>query len=204
MRHAEKPDLRPFSGPGVLTRWLALTAVLLAGGCAVGPQQVAIDPDVRLASRDLGQGRGIGIEVADLRPRREIGVRDPADATATISPAGEIEQALREILSRALAGYGFVPRQAASGLRFRLELTELSYIPLEGAVTKKVQVTAAVRGIASTAAGSYTATARAGFTRELLTRPSEADNEGMINEALGSALRRLLEDEGMLEFLARP
>lgn len=182
---------------------LAAAAVLLAG-CALSPQRVEIQPDIELASANLGHNQPVNVIAVDARDSKAFGTRGGVYAdSATIMPANDVDQAIADAVRRGLQSLGFNaynPGTGATTLEVRLE--KLEYVPQPDALLSKVRLNLTLSAIAKRDNVTHTATYESSATRQFLFTPSQGTNQDLINGILGKTIQRMLNDPEMIRFLA--
>lgn len=178
--------------------------VLLLSACGLSPQVVNVAPSPQADSGTNGRNAPVRVEVHDERPQQHIGSRGGVyPDTSLIRPANNVAKALYDAVTRSLQSMGYNalnPGDAATELQLRL--TELSYVPAEGAVVNKVVITAKLEATARRGSAEHIGRYQSSVTHETPLTPSASRNEQMINDVLERTLNRLLVDPKMRAFLA--
>ncbi|MDQ2695570.1 MAG: YajG family lipoprotein [Pseudomonadota bacterium] len=184
---------------------MVVVAAMLLGSCALSPQTVALTPRVDAPSQPIGQGRTLALEVVDRRPERNFGSRGGTYQTAVISPRTDVDLAVRQALTERLRASQFnvVPYQPDAPLAMQVEILQIAYQVQEVGLLKDIHarsaIQATVRNGPTTLSGRY----QANSARRELFWPNETENEAIINEVVGEALKRLFQDQAIVNLLAR-
>lgn len=191
--------------PPMKILWMLVLTALTAG-CALSPQTVALLPRIDVQAHPIGLGRELALEVIDRRPDSAIGARGGIYDTALITPRSPADRVLWEALAERLTASGFrvVAARPDVSLGLRVELLQLTYRASGQPVVNRVEVQAAIAALVRNGPRSLTGQYQANTSQVVFTAPSEAENERLINQVLGQALVRLLQDGEVLGLLAEP
>lgn len=183
-----------------------LAAVGLSG-CAFHAQKAEIKPNVQVYGSNLGQGKPVGVIVADERDTQEIGNR----GSAVFNKAGKItsDQNLSEVFRQAifdgLKSNGFVPTDFSNSptRQLKVEIRALNYSTSTGFWTGGVDTKATIKGIATTAGISYENMYRSANEERVVFVPTADHNAELINKVVSDVLSKLFEDQALLNNLAK-
>lgn len=185
-------------------RWLAVPLFLVAGGCAISPQTVALRPTISAASANVGQGRSLALSVVDQRSRQLFGTLGGIYSdTATIGPSGDIIGPVRKAVAEALTSEGFkvLPAGSTADLDMRVRIEDISYQATGDPIVRKVAIGARVGVDAKRDGRTYSASSQVRESRDVLKAPSPAENETYLNNAVSHALQKLLGDGDLNKFI---
>mgnify|MGYP003109779048 CR=1 FL=1 len=180
------------------------TLALLATGCALSPQQIQVDPKPQVTPANIGQNSQVQVIGVDSRPQKAFGSRGGVyKDTALVMPANDVRAALEEAVRGGLQSLGynaFNPGGDATTLEVRLE--QLDYVPEEGSVVNRVNLTLTLQAEARRGDTTHTGTYKSSTQHELPFTPTAERNQAMVNDILSRSIERLLNDREMLDFLA--
>lgn len=177
---------------------------LLMGGCALSPQRIQVQPNVNVPTVNRGNNMPVQVIAVDSRERQAFGSRGGVyKETALVQPANDVHQAIAEAVRGGLQSQGFNaynPGPEATTLEVRLE--KLDYIPEQGSVVNEVTLNLELLAEARRGPTTHTGTYKSSVVHDLPFTPSAARNQTMVNDILGQAIQRMLEDPEMLNFLS--
>jgi uncharacterized lipoprotein YajG len=116
-------------------------------GCALKPQNLRIDPPVKVNESSVGNGRTIGLGVSDIRTDKKLGeVGDPNTKMVDVSVDEDPSTAVYGRLQEALAKLGFsvVPYSDATQRTLRVEIRNLELNSVKTPLTFETELRAAV------------------------------------------------------------
>ncbi|MFN3712579.1 MAG: YajG family lipoprotein [Alcanivoracaceae bacterium] len=183
---------------------VALLATSLSA-CALSPQMIDIVPKPEVVTRNAGNNEAVRVSTMDQRSSPAFGTRGGIYGDTSLIRAGNdmpgtITLAVRQGLQQ--QGFNaYNPGGQASDLEVRI--VEFSYVPEEGSVVNRVEVKTELHAVARNQRGDeFRGVYRAGNTYEQPLTPSASRNRMMLNEVLDRALRQLLADDKLLNFLS--
>ncbi|MFW1677204.1 YajG family lipoprotein [Pontibacter sp. JAM-7] len=178
---------------------LSLTFLAMLSGCsAFVAQTVQPEPQVSF-NRALPPGVRIQLETADLRRSQKLGNRLNSRNQQVPVSAIDLAATLNKSLQDAVIAAGI--NLAPSAMKFRLELTQLSYKANPEGPGQTVTVTAAMRIRLDNSAEHYMGQYSTSQEQRFVTTPNEGDNAHLINRALEATLQRGLNDPQLLDFM---
>ncbi len=183
---------------------LFLLGALLTA-CATPSHRIELTAEPALSPADVGGDRSLNLLVRDLRPQAEFGrPRQAADGESVIYTEQDVAGVVAAALDRGLQAKGFRPRQTAEldrrGVQVDLKVLQRQ---LEGS---QFVAEALLELVAVNESGRPGRRFEAQYrARQSEWRPLDGPlvSERVINGALNRALNQLLEDEKLLDFLAR-
>jgi uncharacterized lipoprotein len=183
---------------------IALLATSLSA-CALSPQMIDIVPKPEVVTRNAGNNEAVRVSTLDQRSSPAFGTRGGVYGDTSLIRAGnDMPGAITLAVRQGLQQQGFNaynPGGQASDLDVRI--VEFSYVPEEGSVVNRVEVKAELHAIARNQRGDeFRGVYRAGNTYEQPLTPTASRNQMMLNEVLDRALRQLLADDKLLNFLS--
>jgi uncharacterized lipoprotein YajG len=182
-----------------------LTFCALFAGCAFNPQTATITPTVAVMASSEGRGVTVGVRVVDERPSKSLGRRGTAyGAAAEITAAQDIATIVQNEIIEGLQKKGFSASDYSDSANPKLsvEVRLLEYSTSQGFWTGGVHIKGALKAIAVNSGKTYEKIYRTDQEERVVVVPTAETNEKWINEALSEVLRQLLDDHGLIAFLA--
>ncbi|MBF0211172.1 MAG: hypothetical protein HQK64_06075 [Desulfamplus sp.] len=190
-----------------------LCCLVVIASCADKSQTVKIVPDIPVIESNQGKGKIITVKVIDKRPNNVIGYR----SSSTVSNGGEItlSQSLEKLVLyesiKGLMKKGFNPLAAKSDdlPTLTIDIQEFRYYTSTSQWTGAVHTKATLRAYVNIN-NSSSLTKR--FYENLYTVNNEkknvvvttaAQNEKLINEMLNDVMKKLLDDNQLIEFMGK-
>lgn len=183
----------------------ALAASVMASGCAFNPQVAQINPNVEVASGDLGKDTIVAFRVVDERDTKTIGNRGAAFGKgAKITSAQDVAALVHQTIAEGLGkkGFGITDYSEDLSPRLTVELRSLEYGTSVGFWTGGVQVVAALKGVAVKDGRTYERMYRYDNEKRVVVVPTAGKNDEMLNAALNDVMTQFFDDVGMLRHLA--
>lgn len=196
----------------VLLIFMILVCSFVISGCADKPQNIRLVPDIPVVESSKGNGKMITVKVVDKRPNSVIGYR----ASSTISNGGEItlNQSLEKLVLyesiKGLAKKGFnalVCRPDEQPV-LRIEIDEFRYYTSTSFWTGGIHTKASLKAFVNLNNSNLTKR----FYENIYVVSNEkrnvvvstaAQNEKIINEMLNDVLKKLLDDNQLIEFMGK-
>lgn len=189
-----------------LTRILPLLGVaLFVAGCAVSPQQVAIEPDVdeRFPSAS-SDGITVSVRVQDSRPTTVLGTLGGTYSdSSTLTASNDIVADMETLLAGKLTDAGYDVVSEGARFQLRVDLRELSYERDTTGVGSEVRVVADLGMRIEEGSASAEQNHRRSRNQSRATRPTQEDNKMFVEEVLSEAISGLVRGERLNAFLAR-
>jgi len=182
-----------------------LTFCALFAGCAFNPQTANIAPTVAVMASSEGRGVTVGVRVVDERPSKSLGRRGTAyGAAAEITAAQDIATIVQKEIIEGLKKKGFsaLDYSDSANPKLSVEVRLLEYSTSQGFWTSGVNIKAALKAIAVKSGKTYEKMYRTDKEERVVVVPTAETNEKWINDALTEVLRQLLDDHGLIAFLA--
>ncbi len=192
---------------------LMLFCLIGIAACADKSQTVRLVPDIPVVESNQGLGKMITVKVVDRRPNNVIGYR----TSSTISNGGEIllSQSLEKLVLyesiKGLMKKGFNPLAAKpedSSPVLTIDIEEFRYYTSTSKWTGAVHTKATLKAMVNLVNPNMTKR----FYENVYTVSNEkrnivvttaAQNEKLINEMLNDIMQKLLDDNQLLEFMAK-
>ncbi len=180
---------------------LFLVSSLLLGlsACAQAPTRLLLDPDVPTANSAIGSGQLIALSVSGTPEGQRLG--DSQSRFALEKPAAPVVQAkLQELLPQ----HGFQVGGPTDSMRqLRVTVIAADHVINKGIVRDNIRVKVALQFTAETESGTLTRNYEDSREQEVAGRANIGEAGGVLNQSLGSVLRRALNDGELMAFLAR-
>ncbi len=190
--------------------WFKIAVIGLAlalQACAMKPQEIRLDPEVKVSNSTSGGGRVVGVEAHDERQSKLLGVVGAPETRHTeISSTEDAAPAIYIRVAASLKSQGFTVKPAADGddRVLRVEVTDLKYQTTKGSgVTDEVQVTATVNGRARNRDEWHDRQFTVTQKKSVGVLPGSEENTRFVNEAVAQALKDMLSDPTLIELLSK-
>ncbi|MBF0205153.1 MAG: hypothetical protein HQK67_12825 [Desulfamplus sp.] len=175
--------------------------------CADKPQNVKLMPDVPVIESNQGKGKMITVKVEDKRPNSVIGYRGSTD----IANGGEItlSQSLEKLVLyesiKGLMKKGFNPLvcKADENPTLKIEIDLFKYYTSTSFWTGGVHTKATIKAMAVANRRHYENVYTVSNEKRNVVVSTTAQNEQLINEMLNDVLKKLLDDNQLIDFLGR-
>ncbi len=189
--------------------WFVLAAfgtVAAIHGCALKPQNLRIDPPVKVTEAAIGNGRIIGVGVSDARADKKLGeIGDPnttmVDVSVEEDPSAAVYERLKEALTK--LGFSVVPYSDAMERKLQVEIRSLDLKSVKTAFTFETELRAAVGARVANGLQFYDRQFNVRTRKDGAAPPFEKDSTMLVNTAVSQALEDMLSDEQLLETLAK-
>ncbi|HKB83357.1 MAG TPA: YajG family lipoprotein [Burkholderiales bacterium] len=188
---------------------LATAAVALSTsmqGCSLTPQNLRIDPEVKVKQTQVGNGQAVGLRVSDARPDKKLGeVGDPDRKMVDVSIEEDPGPAIYERVKQALTTLGFSVQPYGETTDHTLDITirNLQLQSLKTPLTFETELRAEVSAHAANPTAFYDRQFNVKTRKEGAAPPYEKDSTQLVNTAVSQALEDLLADDELLALLAR-
>lgn len=175
-------------------------------GCSLKPQNVRIDPSIRVQESQIGDGTTVAVQVTDVRSTKKLGeVGDPdrkmVDVMAEEDPGPRVYERIREALSR--LGFAVVPYSEGADPSLKLEIRKLELQSVKTPFTFETELRAEVAAHAAKGNGYYDRQFNVRTRKDGAAPPYEKDSTALVNTAVSQALEDLLADDQLLGLLAK-
>jgi uncharacterized lipoprotein len=180
-----------------------LFALAILGGCAWTPQSVVITPEVTVPEGNIGNGRGVQVNVVDERPKQTLGTRGVKGVGAELSIQGDLTTLVRDAITHGMRRQGFDPVTTASGRELRVEIRSLDYEVLQGFWAGTLRVDATLKGICVRDGQRPYEKLHRGEYKESVQLVKDAEtNNRIISQTVSQAVNSLLADAELARCLA--
>jgi uncharacterized lipoprotein YajG len=175
-------------------------------GCAPTPQTVRLTPQVQVPPSDVGKGEVVGLDVADARSDKKVGIiGDEKIKFITVSAEDQSPSAVYRQAADGLTKLGFKvePASAASDRVLRIELGQLEYQSLKRPFTFDTEAKVAVVAIARNGPARFERTFETEEASTSGSPPSQNEIARTINDQVSKALDDVLADRQLIALLAK-
>jgi len=175
-------------------------------GCALKPQNLRIDPPVKVSESAVGNGRIIGLGVTDARTNMKLGeIGDPnnkmVDVSVNENPSAAVFNQLQQALTK--LGFSVFPYSDAMERTLQVELRDLELNSVKTALTFETELRAAVGARVANGPEYYDRQFHVRTRKDGAAPPFEKDSNLLVNTAVSQALEDMLADAQLLELLAK-
>ncbi|MFN0038272.1 MAG: YajG family lipoprotein [Burkholderiales bacterium] len=191
-------------------RFRLATAVLIAlplfAGCALKPQYLQVDPEIKAPESQVGAGVQVGLKVSDVRTDQKLGeVGDPNNKMVDVRVAKDPSPAIYLRVERALSKMGFtiVPYSDGMVRTLQVEVRELTLQSVKKALVFDTELRAVIGGIATNGPNRHDRQLNVRTRKESAAPPFEKDSTALVNTAVSQALEDLVADDNVLGVLTR-
>ena len=188
---------------------LAATVVALltsTQGCSLQPQFLRIDPEVKVKEAQIGNGKTVGLRVADSRPDKKLGeVGDPDRKMVEVRVEDDPSPANYERVKQALIRLGFSvqPYSETMDRTLDIKIRNLELQSVKKPLTFDTELRAEVAAHVVNSTEYYDRQFNVRTRKDGAAPPFEKDSTLLVNIAVSQALEDLLADEELLAMLAR-
>ena len=194
----------------MITRFLLATAVVALvtsmQGCSLKPQNLRIDPEVKVKEAQIGDGKIVGLRVSDSRPDKKLGeVGDPDRKMVEVRVEEDPGPVIYDRVQLALIKLGFSvqPYSETMDRTLDIQIRNLGLKSVKKPLTFDTELRAEVAAHAVNSNEYYDRQFNVRTRRDGAAPPFEKDSTRLVNTALSQALEDLLADEELLAMLAR-
>jgi uncharacterized lipoprotein YajG len=189
--------------------WLAAAIVALTvgvQGCTLKPQFLRIDPEIKVKEGQIGNGKTIGVRIADSRVDKKLGeVGDPdrnmVDVTVEEDPSPAIYERVKQALIR--LGFSVQPYSETMDRTLDIQIRKLELQSVKQPLTFDTELRAEVAARAVNPTAYYDRQFNVRTRKVGAAPPYEKDSTMLVNTALSQALEDLLSDEQLIATLAQ-
>lgn len=175
--------------------------------CADKSQSVKLIPDIPVIESNQGQGKLITVKVVDKRANNVIGYR----GSSTIANGGEItlSQSLEKLILyesiKGLMKKGFNPlvSKPEESPVLTIDIQEFRYYTSTSFWTGAVHTRATIKAMAVANNRHYENVYTVNNEKTNVVVTTAAQNEKFINEMLNDILKKLLDDNQLIDFMGR-
>jgi len=175
-------------------------------GCMLKSETVHFAPQLQVRQTDIGQGKALGLEVADVRADKKVGiVGDPKMKFITVTAEDDSPSTVYKQAADALTKLGFKVEPASNETEraLRIEIRELQYESIKQPFTFDSKAMVLVGAIARNGTDRYERTYQTEQTSTTGAPPGQSEIGKTINGLLSTALDDVLADRQLMAVLAK-
>lgn len=175
-------------------------------GCMLKSETVHFAPELHARETDIGQGKVLGLEVADVRADKKVGiVGDPKMKFITVTAEDDSPSKIYKQAADALTKLGFKvePASDVTERALRLEIRELQYESIKQPFTFDSKAMVLVGAIARNGPDHYERTYETEQTSTTGAPPGQSEIGKTVNSLLSTALDDVLADRQLVAVLAK-
>lgn len=184
---------------------IAFGALVLAQGCALGPENIRVNPAFDLPHSLVGSGKPVAVAAADTRGKAKLGeVGDPNREMFEVAVKEDPAPAILRSVSQALSKLGYKVEPYSSGDQDPSLTIELQTLKLDSdkrafdfVTTLHAEVVAHAKNGNGRFDKKYEVTERMNTAGPAYV----ADSSKLVNDAVSSALQDMLSDQRLLDTL---
>ena len=183
-----------------------LIALPLFAGCALKPQFLLIDPEIKATESQIGAGIEVGLKVSDVRTELKLGeVGDPNNKMVEVRVARDPSPAVYQRVERAFSKMGFtiVPYSDGMTRTLQVEIRELTLQSVKKPLVFDTELRAVVGATASNGSTRHDRQLNVRTRKESAAPPFEKDSTILVNAAVSQALEDLVADDHILGVLTK-
>ncbi len=190
----------------ILLTSTAVALLMIMQGCSLTPQYLRIDPPIKVKEAKIGNGKIIGLRVADARPDKKLGeIGDPDRKMVDVRVEEDPSPAIYARVKQALTKQGFSVQPYSDAMTSTLEITvrNLALTSEKQPLTFETELQAAVAAHVANGTEFYDRQFNVRTRKDSAAPPYLKDSTQLVNTAVSQALEDLLADEDLLAMLAR-
>lgn len=190
-----------------LRRVMGAAILTVLGGCALAPQDAALNPSVTTSKVVAGRSAAVALEVADERPSTMVGTRMMGQANQIGAEIKVADMApMVEAKARdALLKNEFLPvgATAAAEKKLKIEVRLLELKTSHTLFNASYLPATTLKAVARNKGEEFEKLYRADFSESTNWYNSDERNNRLLNEVIAKALGEMLNDPALMAFLAR-
>ncbi|HUR44484.1 MAG TPA: YajG family lipoprotein [Candidatus Saccharimonadales bacterium] len=178
---------------------------ILFVGCAYVSQKAHLDPHPQLTARNSGNGARVVVRVVDSRASTRIGYRGMDSKLGEITSEQDVAALVRKQIVSGLNAKGFTAREfdgQPSSRLLRVEVNALEYTTAMDYLKGSIQTRAAFQVYFRKGDSLFAHLYQSEVKAPSFEAPGAKKNDALINQALNETLEKVLEDDGLLQFMA--
>jgi uncharacterized lipoprotein YajG len=185
---------------------LVLSLGVALQGCMLKSETVHFAPKLEARQGDIGDGKVLGLDVADTRADKKVGiVGDPKMNYITVTAEDASPSVVFKEAAEALTKMGFKvqPASDATDRSLRLDVRELQYESIKKPFTFDGKAKVLVVAVARNEGARYERTYETEETNTTGAPPSQSEIGSTINRLLSASLNDVLADRQLMAILAK-
>ena len=174
-------------------------------GCALSPQVIEVNPDIRLADTPaVTTPVKLKLNVIDTRSSPVIGQRggvykDTSDISTSENMTGNLHRQISAALMQ--LGYEVAGKGEPSDADLTVRISNMKYTASSDKLLNKIEIKVAIHALITKNGkefnGDYSATRK----KDYVKLPSIEENAKIVNEALTVVLQSMLQDRDLVAFI---
>lgn len=185
--------------------FVLITFALGISGCALSPQVIEVNPDIRLSDTPaVTNPVKLKLDVIDARSSPVIGQRggvykDTSDISTSENMTGNLQRQISAALKR--LGYEVTGKGESSDANLTVTISNMKYTASSEKLLNKIEIKVAIHAVISKNGKEFTGDYSATRKKDYVKLPGIDENEKIINEALATVLQSMLQDKDLISFL---
>ena len=185
--------------------FVLITFALGISGCALSPQVIEVNPDIRLSDTPVVTNPvKLKLDVVDARSSPVIGQRggvykDTSDISTSENMTGNLQRQISAALKR--LGYEVTGKGESSDANLTVTISNMKYTASSEKLLNKIEIKVAIHAVISKNGKEFTGDYSATRKKDYVKLPGIDENEKIINEALATVLQSMLQDKDLISFL---
>ncbi len=175
--------------------------LLLAGCSSAINNTVDLRPQATVNANAIGNGKTVALQVIDERPQ----TLEAQYKAAKIDSSQNVTELVTNQVTHALTQYGFTPISdvGSSNDQLTVKILKINYLFAKSYVAANAETDVAVKVEAKNKTGTYTRVYRANSYSNQYLSVDSVDPSEQVNEAFNKVLNNLLNDQTLMQFLAK-
>jgi uncharacterized lipoprotein YajG len=185
---------------------ITMVTTIALSACAFTNQKADIKPELQVYASNIGQGKTVGVLIADERDTQDLGNRGSAliSKGAKISTDQNLAEVFRQAVFDGLKAKGFTATDNSNSpdRQLKVEIRSLSYSTSTGFWTGGVDTKAAIKAIVTNSGVTYENMYRSANEERVVFVPTADHNTELLNKVVTDVLSKLFDDQSLLSALA--
>lgn len=187
----------------ILFASVAIFCYLSLTGCALTPEAININPQVKTIKKNIGHGKKISISVIDARADQSLGGRASGyGPAANITISGNLAMDIKKSISKGFINYGFIPDSTAK-TKLVVRIMSIQYSQRAGFFTAGIRISSSLDATATQSERSYEKVYRSSDNQRVMFTPSSDSDNEHTNASISQVINNLLTDKKLLSFLSK-
>jgi uncharacterized lipoprotein YajG len=187
----------------MIRRLIIFPVAFFMTACAITQQEAKLDPTLFVTNTNEGNGIEVGVVTIDERPTRNLGQRAPGGAQIVYN--GDLAVLLHGKIVEGLRKKGFKSVGGAiDGVNIKVEIRSLNYEVSSGWFTGGIDVDSAIKAYVTGSGSAYEKLYRSSKEDRVVFASTAGANNERLNGALSEVLRRMFDDQALINALKAP
>lgn len=178
---------------------------IFTSSCALSPQVIVVNPELKSdKSSPVSKPTKLRVVVMDTRESNIIGRRGGVyQETSHIST----DENMVSLLERKLAtawnsrGYTVVDKDKDADATLTVRITNITYVYHTEKALNNIETRVEIQVLCNKGNKEFSSAYRSTRKKDVLTTPTEKDNEKIVNEAMALSLEQMLKDKDIVSFI---